>query len=368
MIPTTLLLLLFTVTERPVVPATLDVTQPTCLAIGAPDADVLYLVPRSICDSRVCRLRLELQAVRAEGRPPEPVVLGEGELTAGVALWNDTVRAQVEAAAGRFAFPCRATPVSGSLLAGTRRYTLAERHGSWWARSDNGREQPLSRIGDGDAAPVVVDGHPGFRAWAFARASDLDGTLHLMRIPLERLAAPPFAELVAAPGGATDDRMCLGWDRDLPAMLVTSRRHACAGGADCQADVRLLRVSARGTEELGRLGSDAARARLADLDLGCSEDALDEPTFGDVTLMIGPSLNEGAIDLGVFVPRERHWNLGALRTVDTRDGKQREMVTGVAWHPDVPFLVLRVVTPSGEGERFVWVDLAAKGVVARARR
>jgi len=369
---TTLLTLLTPIVaaaERPVVPTTLDVTQPTCLAIGAPDADALYLVPRSLCDSRVCRLRLELQAVRAEGRPPEPVVLGEGELTAGSALWSDAVRAQVEAEAGRYAFPCRTTPVAGPLLAGARRYQLAERHGSWWARSDNGREQPLSRLGEGTGAPEVVDGHPGFGAWAFGRAHVIDGGLVLMKIPLRRLAAPPFDALVAAAGDGSDGRLCLGIDRDAPAVLIQSRRTVCAG-AGCRQERWLVRVGPRGATDLARLDASpgAARAHLSDLDVGCSDDGLDEPTFGDAALMIGPSMSEGSIDLGVFVPRERHWNVGPLKSVRTQAGPQREGVDGVAWHPDVPFLVLRVVTPSGEGERFVWVDLAARGVVPRGGR
>lgn len=365
---TTLLLFVLAATERPAVPATLDTTHPTCLALGAPDADALYLVPRSICDSRMCKLRLELQAVRADGATPEPEVLGEGELTAGAALWSSAVRARIEAEASRFAFPCRSTPVTQPLLAGAQRYALAERQGTWWARSDNGREQPLSRLGEGTGAPEVVDGHPGFGAWAFARTHEIDGRLVLLKIPLRRLAAPPLDALVAAPGEASDDRFCVGFDRDAPAALLATRRTICAGDR-CRHERWLVRVDPRGASDLARLdGSpDAARAHLSGLDVGCTDDGLDEPTFGDASLMVGSSMSGSSIELGVFVPRERHWNVGPLKTVRTREGPQHEEVDGVAWNPGVPFLVLRVATPSGEGERFVWVDLAARGVVPRAR-
>jgi hypothetical protein len=39
-------------------------------------------------------------------------------------------------------------------------------------------------------------------------------------------------------------------------------------------------------------------------------------------------------------------------------------VTAVLWHPQVSVMVLRVATRAG-GERYVWVDLASKGIVKR---
>jgi len=364
--------------EPPAAPPTLDVTQPTCIAVGGQDADALYVVPASICDSRTCILRLELQAVRADGAPIAPEVLGEGELTAGAGLWNKAVRSRVAAAAARFRFPCKTTPLTEPLQVGIRQYRLAARSGSWWATSDNGREVPLSRLGAGAIQPSVVDGHPDLRTWAFARATDSDGHLVLQKIPLPRLAAPTYDELIATPRSIGEDLTCLGWDTDAPAMLVKARRSVCtpaaAGSGEtphCIDEARLVRINARGSEELMVLSpgrADQARSYLAELDLGCTDDGLDEPTFDGRTLIVGPSLSESTIELTVFQPQEKHWNLGTLRSTPdpaSYGRKRREAVDAILWHPSVPFLVLSVT--SGTATRYVWVDLAARGVVKRAR-
>src|SRR5690349_7118843 len=59
----------------PAVPATLDTTQPTCLALSSTGAEGLYLVPREVCDSRTCKLVLELQPVSAWTGAPAPTVI-----------------------------------------------------------------------------------------------------------------------------------------------------------------------------------------------------------------------------------------------------------------------------------------------------
>ncbi len=340
--------------QGPEAPQRLDTTQPTCLALEGPDADALYLVPRTICDSRICKLRLELRIVNAEGPSPEPEVLSEGELTAGEALWNPTVRAKVEAALGRFRLPCRNAPANGALSAGPRGYKLASRQGSWWAVSDNGREVPLSRLGAGKIEPSVVDWHPQWRRWAFARGWDHEGNVEIYKIPLVRLAAPSLAEMIATPRAPGDDVICVGLDRDQPAMLVKTCPSGRGATGACS-DERLGWVSARGTAEAGR--SDAP---LEALDHGCTDARLDEPIFGGRALMIGPTMSEGAIELMVFEPREQRWNLGPLRKIKTSAGQEREMIASILWNPELPYMVLRLSTLSGAGERFVWVDLAAR--------
>ncbi len=367
-----LLLALVVSADRPVTPATPDIDHPTCLALASPDADALYLVPRTVCDSRACVLRLELQKVRARGAAHAPEVLAEGYPTAGAALWTGAVRAKVEAVVSTFRWPCKTTPIEGPHKAGDRRFTLApDRGGSWWARGDNGREQPLSRLGAGGPAPVVVDGFPASRAWGFARAIDSDGNLVLQSIALGRLAAPPFAELVAKPQTPVEGLSCFGWDKDGSAMLVRSHRRTCTGDA-CRDETWLVRVTARGAEDVQQLEAGttpgAAVAGLAALELGCTDGELDEPVFGGRTLMVMPSLSETAIDLSVFEPRERHWSVGALKTSRGPHGEAREGVAQVFWNPEVPVLVLRVAAPSGERDRFVWVDLASKGLAPRAAR
>lgn len=364
-----LFVILIAANDRPVTPATPDIEQPTCLAMSAPDADALYLVPRTVCDSRACVLRLELQKVRARGAVHTPEVLAEGYPTAGAALWTRAVRAKVEAVVATFRWPCETTPIEGPHRAGDRRYTLApDRGGSWWARGDNAREQPLSRLGAGGPAPVVVDGFPASRTWAFARAIDSDGNLVLQSLALARLAAPPLAELIAKPHAPVEGLSCFGWDKDASAMLVRSERRTCAGDA-CRDESWLVRVTARGAEDVLQLDGGAANKAvpgLAELELGCTDGDLDEPTFDGRTVMVMPSLSETAIDLSVFEPREKHWNVGALKTTRGPDGAVREGVEQVFWNPEVPVLVLRIAAPSAERDRFVWVDLASKGLVPKA--
>ena len=360
----TWLALLFSATDLPVVPTTVDLTQPTCLALSSRDADALYVVPRQICDSRVCRLRIELQPISAWTAAPEPQLLAEGDPLQGALLWTAEVRARVQEAVSHYRLPCRTTPASGPLLAGKNRYTLKLDDGVWWARSENGREQALRKVGGAtDAEPNAVDGHPDARVHAFARTTDLEGKLVVKVVPLSRLAAPAFADIIAKPRSLDEDLMCLGWDRDTPAMLVRSTRRVCSADGTCRDEEWLLRVTKSGGEDLARLdGSAKGGSQLADLDVGCTSDDLDEPTYDGRPLMVGPSLSEKSIDVSVWEPREKHWDVGALRPVRTHEGTEREDVTDVLWHPDVRVLVLRVAPKSGEGERWVWVDLAARKI------
>lgn len=331
--------------ERPVVPSTFDDKQATCIALSGEDGDALYLVPHSVCDSRTCTLRLELHTVHVADRRVDIEVLSEGYLTAGAALWTDEVKERVRTAASAFRHGCHTTPVRETLEAGAQRYTLREVSDTWYARSDNGRELPLSRLGDAKADPVVVDGHPAEERWAFARGADLDGSPVLWTIELARLAAPPFAELVASPRVAGEYLGCLGIDTDQPAMVIRSRRG-------------LMRVTPRGARPAGD---------VAGLDVGCTDRDLDEPRYNGVPLIVGTSESGRAIELGVFEPRERFWRVGALRTVRGPEGDQREFITQAFWHPEVPIMVLRVGVPATKQERYVWVDLARRGIVKRAR-